>query len=297
MASALDLSFFFENNEKLIDVEILYRNNNVTPEQSAQLSTALSNVSLKRLFIRCFSIGITIDRSFEQILSACQKVNYLKVQGLKENLKFTALAELLRAGTMEKIYLIKGRDNAPNLDIQMAERELLESLNQNSRLRSFKVMGLFRGEGAGESIKNVLCNTTSIVSVCQSNHTLETIVVVDYAKNEIKLDDIEEYLKLNKSSNKRKVVQCKLMKYYFSRHVVLSSPDQSNNPMRSIANMPLGLLSEILGIDIPEKQSAVFNIIKCIPELCDVSSRYDVHAERSSNSENSSRNERQKVTL
>ena len=294
-ALAMELRRFFENNLKLRDVMIMYRGNStVTPAQSAYLSTALRDVSLKKLYIRCFSAVFTNNGAIEQILSACGKVYYLQILGLKQNFQVTALAEYLRTGTLEEFHLGETGNYTSNFDVQMAERELLASLTQNSSIKSLLVNTLFRGDEASELFKNVLCDTTSLANVCQSNHTIEAI----YNRRNIRISHVcKEYLELNKISNKTKVVQSKLMKYYFSRHVDLSSPNQSNNPMRSIANMPLCLLTEILGIDVPEKQSAVFNILKCIPELCDVSSRDEVHAERSSNSKRSSRSKRQKVTM
>ena len=98
-------------------------------------------------------------------------------------------------------------------------------------------------------------------------------------------------------SNKRKVIQRKLMKYYFSRHVDLSSQDQSTNPIRSIANMPLGLLTEILGLKVKGKHSVMFNILKCIPELCDVSSRRLFQSEGSCDADCGSDKKRQKVDM
>ena len=116
-----------------------------------------------------------------------------------------------------------------NIDKEKAKDEQLESLTQNTSLKRLVVHRLFRGEGAGVSIKNVLCNTTSIASVCHSNHTL--VDICDFPRDNDTTFDCKEYLVLNQISNKRKVIQRKLMKYFFSRHVDLSSQDQTKNPI------------------------------------------------------------------
>ena len=85
------------------------------------------------------------------------------------------------------------------------------------------------------------------------------------------------------------MIQRKLMKYYFTLRVDLSSPVQSTNT--------LGIWTEILGIDVPEKQSALFNILKCIPELCDVSSRSLVQSVGSYGEDGGSDKKRQKVAV
>ena len=52
------------------------------------------------------------------------------------------------------------------------------------------------------------------------------------------------------------------MQFYFSGHFDMSS----------ITNMSLSVVAHIMGIDVEDKQSAIFNILKSIPELCSASS-------------------------
>ena len=52
------------------------------------------------------------------------------------------------------------------------------------------------------------------------------------------------------------------MQFYFSGDFDTSS----------ITNMPLSVVAHIMGIDVEDKQSAIFNILKSIPELCSASS-------------------------
>ena len=65
------------------------------------------------------------------------------------------------------------------------------------------------------AFENMLCDTSSIKSICNSNHTLGYLAV--------KLDEADMYLttprilslKLNRNENKREVIQNKIMQYYF----------------------------------------------------------------------------------
>ena len=80
-------------------------------------------------------------------------------------------------------------------------------------------------------------------------------------------------------------------------HVDLSLQYQTTNPIRPIINMPFGLLTEILGIEVSDKQSAVFNILRCIPELCDVSSRNMIQSMEDRDAEFGSDKKRQNVDM
>ena len=287
--SALDLRYFFQNNNTLRDTTIVI-GQQVTQAQSAKIATALRDVSMNMVFIRGYARGGRLggffhNEAFKQIISACQRVGLLGCT-LEANDHFASVAEFLRdpSSLIEMMALsrVRVRDNSRNVDVERAENELVAGLNQNSNLKVLQVSDLFEKDTARGYIKfhNLLCDTTSIASVCQSNHTLEEIHL-----HREKLPACEEYLELNKISNKRKVVQCKLMKYFFS---------QSTNPIRPLANMPLGLLTEVLGIDVPEKQSAVFNILKYIPELCDVSSRSAFQLQESCDADSAPDKKRQK---
>ena len=60
------------------------------------------------------------------------------------------------------------------------------------------------------------------------------------------------------------------MQFYFSGHFDMSS----------ITNMSLSVVAHIMGIDVEDKQSAIFNILKSIPELlCSASSRDGVQSQ------------------
>jgi hypothetical protein len=123
-----------------------------------------------------------------------------------------------------------------------------------------------------------LCNSTSLENICNSNHTLEKIW-----SNESVLT--AEYLKLNKNEDKNKVIQNKIVEYYLARGLDLAP----------FASMSLSVLAKVmtLGGEMTNKQTAIFQLLRGIPDLCNVSSR-TVEFEQSTLN-NTSCNKRHKV--
>jgi hypothetical protein len=255
--SPLDLKHFFHNNRKLKRA-VLGDSYPMTPLQSAHISTALSGVShLTRMSIEC---AFSDYGSCRQILLACSKISELRLSNFDRTEHFTALAELLNdpATAWQELY-VRARIRDMNIDAEKAEDDILASLAQNMELKAVSFGGgLFEEGKAEDCFATLLCDPTSIDSVCQSNHTLKQIHI-----NYHPVLGCEEYLKLNRISNKKKVVQQKIMQCIFSRPFDGSS----------LANIPLVVLPQVLGLDVPKKQSAIFNILKSLPELCDAKGR------------------------
>ena len=262
----LALRHFFQNNKRLEWVGLFSSTDgdSISPQQSIHLSTVLRDIPLKTLHIGCRFIN---NGSIEHILSACRRVNVLWMnrdrhhQFLYDNYVFTALAEVLRDPTTKWQELCVQCINNPSLDAQRAENDILSSLTQNAQLKTLKVYHLFQGDEAVECFASILCDATSIESILQSNHTVEAIRVDAHAVQ----DPCHQYLELNKNLDKRKVAQIKIMQYYLSKKFEASP----------LPSMPLAVLPQVLGIDVPKRHkcTAVFNIFKGIPELCNVSSR------------------------
>ena len=264
--SALDLRYFLENNKNLKEID-LRSGDIVSPAQSAHISTAFRDVSLKKLCIGWDGFDgpdiFTNNGAFEQIILACQKVKKIHIHRLKENYQCTSVAALLQdpVGSLEELTLELpyNDDDDSEFDLERAKNELLAGLSRNNKLKILDVgRDLFHDDEYKSRFKNLLCNITSIDSICQSNHTLQWMWI-----NAKIQEHCDAFLELNRNPNKNKVIQAKIMQFYFSGDFDASS----------IANMPLALLAEILGIDVEKKQSAVFNILKSIPELCDAGSR------------------------
>ena len=254
--SPLDLKHFFHNNKNLRRA-VLGGSNPVTPLQSAHISTALSDVShLTRMSIEC---AFADYGSCRQILLACSKIPELRLSKFNRTEHFTALSELLNdpATALQELY-VRARIRDRNIDAEKAENDILASLAQNVELKAVSFGGGLFEEETEDSFAKLLCDPTSIDSVCQSNHTLKQIHI-----NYHPVLGCEEYLKLNRILNKKKVVQQKIMQYIFGRPFDGSA----------LANIPLVVLPQVLGLDVPEKHTAMFNILKSIPELCDAKGR------------------------
>ena len=260
---ALDLRYFFQNNHMLSSVIIITHRDSVSRAQSTHLSAALRNMSFNYLRIICN--GFTNNGAFQQVLLACQKMKKIDLNRLSRNNQFSSIAEWLRdpMTLLPELALTCESGPNPNLDVERAENEILSSLTQNVNLRSFRIVSYlnevcpFRSYGSNERIKHVLCNTASIGSIIQSNHSLQSITIHG------EKDEYQQYLEINKNPNKKKVVQTKIVQFHFSDKFDASS----------IANMPLSVLAHVIGIDVQKKQSAIFNILKSVPELCAFSSR------------------------
>jgi hypothetical protein len=106
--------------------------------------------------------------------------------------------------------------------------------------------------------RRLLCDPTSIESICNSNHILED---VDPSKSEYLFD----LLKLNKNVDKALVVRDKILKYYFV----------GDFDVTPFAMMPVSVVPEVISrIRSVTKQSAIFRLLQCIPELSDVTNRH-----------------------
>ena len=86
----------------------------------------------------------------------------------------------------------------------------------------------------------------------------------------ITFDMVLDCLEKNKNANKQEVTRKKVARYYFVGKFDISP----------FADMPVTLIPEVLSLieeDNINKQSAIFRMLKCIPDLCNISSRDLVH--------------------
>ena len=287
--SPLDLRHFFHNNKKLRVINMCNRVRPVSPVISMNVATALRDLNIPRVNFRCEFLS---TRSFERILWACQKVHTLSIT-CDENDQYVSLAKLLREPTakLQMLHIHVKKELADFVE-ETAVSDLFVGLTQNIQLKSMKFeSSLFDWDGSGEYLDKLLCNTSSLESICQSNHTLENIINYRVLLYDKKAGGWwPRYLNLNRLADKRKVQQIKIMLHYFGRGFNAAS----------ITGMPLAILPQILGIDISARReysvdvnmddkfecSAFFSIIKSIPELCAVSSRVAMQTEESSHIDN-----------
>ena len=286
---AWNLRYFFNNNDMLNSISLNTERGMVSLAQSTHLSAALRDLSLNNVNIECN--GFTNNGAFEQILFACQKMKKMEFNRLSSIDQYSSTAEWLQnpMTMLQKLSLYVSNFTNSNDDIERIENELLSSLAQNANLTSFKVRKflsrgfLFRSDGSNERIKQLLCNTASIESILQSNHCLQEFFI-QHREPE---DEYQQYLEINKNPNKIKVVQTKIMQFYFSGEFDASS----------IANMPLSVLAHVIGIDVEKKQSSIFNILKSVPELCAVSSRSGGEAKLQNSLSDGSERDKKRVKI
>jgi hypothetical protein len=254
LVQMFDLSYFLQNNANIKDLRFGSRFE-VTPEQCNILSNALPSAQLRKLDLYHCRFGN--DGLFEQIVSACLGVETLEVS-CSTNSQVTAVAALLRdpRAVLGTLMLQRGT----GLDQMLASREIAASLVSNTKLKKL-IVNLDVEEGG--CFDMLLCNSSDLDSICSSNHTLEIITLADSLKG-IPMR-VKECLKLNKNSNKNQVIRHKIMQYYF-----IGSFD-----MAPFASMPLSVLSEIMGLggEMNNMHPAIFELLRGIPDLCNVSSR------------------------
>lgn len=142
----------------------------------------------------------------------------------------------------------------------MSISQVVPSLVGNTKVKSIRFP---MGEISSiEYFCKLLCDATSIRGIYNSIHTLEKIKgtpVVDTKDLEF-----NKYLELNRNEDKVQVVRNKILQYYFIGDFDVSP----------LINLPMSVLPEVIcQIRSDTKQSAIFRLLKCIPELCNVAGR------------------------
>jgi hypothetical protein len=253
-----ELSYFIQHNHNL---KFLFLQSLVAlpAGQIASISDALA---ARRTLLREFSIAycrFDDENIFQQILVAtCSKVQTIELS-CDTNLQYTTLASLLRDPVTELIAVhLVPMPSAKQFDERMAALEITASLAGNTKLKNLGICFLNLGERDLKCFDKLLCDVSSIERIyTSSNHTLEKIEqpgLSSFAK---------ECLELNKrSSNKHEVARNKVLKYYFDGEFDVAP----------FVKMPRSVIPEVMGQDkIRNRHSAIFRLLRCIPDLCNVS--------------------------
>jgi hypothetical protein len=232
----------------------------VSPEQGNILAMGLDGGKLKYLNMEGSLDFLDFgDGAFEQIIAACVRVEWLNVKCCK-NSQYTALAALLRNPLSALRSLRTSGVVFPDFeDEDMAVSEISESLVGNNKLRELSLDILWQRE---VDFDMLLCNSTTLQNICNSNHTLEH---VHHSPCTTFTSFTSECLNLNRNENKNIVIQNKVMQFYF-----VGSFD-----LAAFASMPLSVLAKVMSVgeQMENKQTAIFELLRGIPELCNVSSR------------------------
>lgn len=268
-----DLSEFIVNNEAL---KFLTMSSHepvlLSLEQSDVVSRAISNAKLQILNITDWKFPN--DGSFGRILEGCANVRELDVM-CKHGRQCTAVAALLRdpARVIEELVLdLEPEPEPENLDLEQLFRDISASLVGNENL---KLLNMYSDRDPGDDVwdcfdnmfHNLLCNTRSIQSVINSNHYIESISFEDSAGRSTEDYGFETLEELNKNDDKEEVILNKILQFYFVGKFNVS-------PFES---MPVSVLPEVMRvmwqIKGKEKQSALYRLLQCMPQLCNVSER------------------------
>jgi len=115
------------------------------------------------------------------------------------------------------------------------------------------------------TIANILCNTSSICSIYNSNHTLSDIGNIGYRVYDFPTD-LTDYLQLNDNENKFEVVRQKIIRYHFTN---------GEDNMQEFADMELGVLPQALGWTGRNNigRSLLYQLVRCMSLLFDYKSR------------------------
>jgi len=114
-------------------------------------------------------------------------------------------------------------------------------------------------------LAKALCDSSSIENILNSNHTLTkvypmTILPFDFDDEDV--FTVGDCLSLNENPDKDKVKREKIARYYFVGDFDVSP----------LARLPMSVVPSILGMikcdKLLDRQSAIFRLLKSIPDLC-----------------------------
>jgi len=226
----------------------------ISENRSVMFSSVLQDLSLEKFDMRSCEYEEYNDEAFTRMVSACTNVKELKVicSTLSQYAAVTALIE-----DQSSILNCLDLDESSNGE---GLSTLLAGLTGNDTLRELCSPPLMKHICLTEK---VLCDTSSIEGIYESNHTLEEINPNDLR---VLTPLINELLELNMNPNKEEVFQTKIARYYFV----------GDFDVTHFANLAISLLPKVLEMikcNATNRQSAIFRILKSIPELCNVTSR------------------------
>lgn len=248
-----DWSHFIRNNEALKEL-VLESREEVTLEQEAALSGAI--LKCKLLDIR--GCRFANDRAFEQMLESSISVDKLTVM-CKGASHCNAVAALLRnpANVLKELNMMFPQQSNGDfniLDVQEAVRNISQSLVGNTHLKE-----LWLDFPVQDCFSDKLCDASSIQSISNSNHTLESIRFAQYFST-----ITNQSLWLNRNPDKSKVIRNKILRFFFVGDFDVSP----------FVDMAVSVLPQVVSqIEGKDKLSAIYRLLKCIPELCDMSER------------------------
>jgi len=249
-----DLEYFVANNTQLKSLSISSRLPLLSDQGRMIASSIGTSSSLKQLYIRFAEFEHAY--SFRQIVSACSDIEELFCECNHID-KCNAIADLLRNPAAK----LKGLDIY--MDRKIAERGMAviaEGLKVNKSLKELALDVNFFHYFPDEwkkSLGRALCDSSSIESIQNSNHTLESIAYGLFGDETCPSEFVQDCLKLNEHEDKEQVIRQKIAKYYFVGGYDVSP----------FAAMPLSAMPKVIstiGGDANNQCSAIFRMLKTI---------------------------------
>jgi hypothetical protein len=264
-----DFAFFVEKNQNLQRVTF-NSYSTLLPVQVTMISEAIVNTSLMLLDVCACPME---NESYQQLISSCSRVQELHLDCLTE-FRARVFADLLRTlnTKLKEIHISSLGTCYEGWTFKRDQRmtTIAASLRDNTTLTSMMFLSQWVNF---EPLADLLCDTSSIDSVINSNHTLKKIGFSYGYSHCPPPHYIVEYTTLNRNSNnKYEAIRKKIARRYFIW-------DFSVTPF---VKMPLSLLPRALELidpwcirrkEIINHQTAIFRMLRSIPSLCDVSSR------------------------
>ena len=262
------------NLEKFEFLENKYRVTTFKEDATTLIIQALQSISqVKSLDISCLPIN---ESAFPRIISACPSPMKRLTVSCDTAQHCSTLADYLQSNRLMVSHLdvYKVTRSPQKLTMQEASTIINGLKNGTVPLKTL-ILICHIGNTYFNSVRDLLCDTTSIESICSSNHTL--LEIKPCPKGDLWYEDkfgrsiIENSLKkLNIIENKEKVIREKIARYYFVGDFDVSP----------LASLPVSAVPSVLGMIKGKKldrQSAIFRLLKSIPDLCNVGSRVNIN--------------------
>jgi hypothetical protein len=254
-----DLEYLMLHNQHLECLTLCTKDEDrLLSDQCMVIASALQHKKLYSFDIHECNFS---PNEYGMVLAACSKVKILRVS-CKHDYQKTALNALLQNpyAIIEELFI--GTDRESDMST------IKEGLTRNKTIKKLS------GELTVEFSSSVLCDPSSIETICNSNHTVRSVGsrLVLWSHDRFCLGCLE----LNKNPNKEQVIRNKILRYYF-----VGAFDLSPFSAMPVSVLP-AVMTEIGGdegnhqtaiFQEGNRQSALFRLLKGLPELCNVSSR------------------------
>ena len=208
---------------------------------------------------------------FQSLISACSDAYSLRLYCLSPS-HCSAVASFLRDTNTVKL-TVEFSDDTLSLE---DEATIINGLRENKSLREFHLYmdTVMTNEDVADyfphgHLAKALCDSSSIENILNSNHTLTKVyprTILPFDFEDVDVFTVGDCLSLNENTDKDKVKREKIARYYFVGDFDVSP----------LARLPMSVVPSILGMikcdKLLDRQSAIFRLLKSIPDLCNVDS-------------------------